>query len=551
MYRRMSIIALSLLVILAMGIGACQTQPATPAEITSEITTQSATAKPTSTKLAVLMVVTRAISNEPKTLDSQLASGSTEANLLPLIYDTLVYRTMDNTYKPFLAESWEISEDGTEITFTLREGVTFHDGTPLTADAVKFTFERFGEKGSSRSPLTSELKLIDSIEEVSDRVVRFNFERPSATFFSAISQPFAAILNPTAVEAAGEDYGRHPVGTGPFILDEWQTGQSLTFLPNPDYAWGPPDVSNPGSPFIDKLVMKIIPEAASQVASLQAGEIDLTYINLPDQVHALEADLDISIIDTNASGLYYLAFNTQKPPLDQLKVRQALSHLVNKDEIIEVAFDGLAQTVYTLLPPNLPGAAPELEAYELQYDPDQAGKLLEEAGYTAGPDHMLDGEGNPLELTLITSGRAVNTAMATLLEAQFRAVGVALDIRQMEVAAVIEAANKGEQDLLLWKYDWNDPDTLSKWFTTDRIGAGNRAFYSNPVVDELLDQGQVEMDQSKRIPLYVEAQKLILQDAVWQPLATPLGKIAVRKEIKNLHVVSQGRVLYNDVMVER
>jgi len=497
------------------------------------------------------MVVTKAESAEPRTLDPQLAQGAAETNMLPLLYDTLVYRTRDHAYAPFLAESWVVADDGKSITLRLRQDAVFHDGTVLTSEAVVFTFNRFQEKGSSRSPLMGELRMLESVEVAGEREVRFTFQRPTATFLNALSQPYAGILNPAAVEAAGEEYGRRPVGTGPFMLSEWQTGQYIVLVPNPRYAWGPPEVSNRGVVHIDQLVIKFVPDEASQLSALRAGEIDITYVNLPDQVRQLVADPQIQVRDTNSAGLYYLAFNLRRPPLDKLEVRQALSHAVNKDEIVLVAFDGMADTVFSPLPPILPGFSPELEEYELKHDPDKARRLLSDAGLTIGQDGLVQWEGRPWRPMLITSGRGLNEAMATVLEAQFRTVGVSIDIRQMEVAAAIEAANNGEHDLLLWRYDWSDPDALYKFLSTDQIGAGNRAFYSNPRVDELLIQGQLEMDQNARLPLYIEAQKLILQDAPWQPLATPLGKVAARSEIKGLFVASQGRLLYNDVTVER
>ena len=322
--------------------------------------------------------------------------------------------------------------------------------------------------------------------------MRFTFRQPAATFFSAISQPYAAILSQSAVDAAGDTFGQHPIGTGPFVLSEWKAGQSLTLTPNPDYAWGPADVENKGTPHIDELVMRIIPDSAARDAALIAGEIDITYVDLPDEIRELDTHDDITITDLDTSAIYYLAFNMQKPPLDQLAVRQALSHLVNKDELVALAFDDIARTAYTLLPPDLPGNSPDLQQYELTYDPDRARQMLLDAGMTADADGMLQWQGAPLELALVTSARSVNTAMITVLESQFRTGGVALNIQQMEVAAATEAANAGEHDLFLWRYTWNDPDALHMWFGADRIGNGNRAFYSNAEVDGLFARGQTE-----------------------------------------------------------
>lgn len=545
--------SLILLILLAsLMLAGCSAPAPTAAPQSIQETAPTATiilarATPAPTPTPAPMVLTMALSSEPKTLDPQLASSSTETSLLALFFDTLVYRTQDNQYTPFLAKEWSFAKDGLSATFHLREGVTFHDGSPLNADAVVFTFQRFSRVGSKRSPLAGELQNIAAVEKVDDLTVTFRFKTPSATFLNAISQPYAGILSPTAVEQAGDKFGQHPVGTGPFTLAEWNAGQSLVLTPFEKYAWPPADVSNPGRPYLSKLVLKIIPDSAAQINALKAGEVDVAYAASADAIHELEQDPNITLLDIESSGLYYLAFNLQKPPLDQLKIRQALSHAVNKSEIVSIAFDGLAKPVYTLLPPNVLGASPELEAYELKHDPNKARQLLLEAGLTTNAAGQALWEGQPLRLKLITYTSPLNNAIATLLESQLRAIGVELDIQQMEVAGATEAANKGEHDLLLWRYDWTDPDALAMWFASDRIGAGNRSFYSNPEVDALLKQAKSELDQAKRIPLYIEAQKLILQDAVWQPLATPLSKVAVRSSVQNLHVGSLGRLLFNDV----
>lgn len=532
----------------SFALAGCSAPPLTSQTQPTQAVIPTATALPP-TPTATPMVLTMALSSEPKTLDPQLATSSTETSLLALLFDTLVYRTMDNQYTPLLAKDWEFSDDGLSATFHLREGVVFHDGSPLNADAVVFTFQRFTQVGSKRSPLAGELQNIASIEKVNDLTVTFHFKSPSATFLNAISQPYAGILSPTAVEQAGEKFGQHPIGTGPFMLGEWNAGQSLVLMPFDKFAWPPADVTNPGRPHLDKLVLKIIPDNTAQLNALKAGEVDVTYATSADTISQLENDPNITLLDIPSSGLYYLAFNMQKPPLDQLQVRQALSHAINKAEIISIAFNGLANLVFTLLPPNVPGASPELAAYERKYDPDKARQLLTEAGLTTGANGQVLWQGQPLRMKLITYSSPLNSAIATLLESQLRAVGVGLDVQQMEVAGATEAANKGEHDLLLWRYDWTDPDALAMWFASSRIGAGNRAFYSNPEVDALLKQGKMELDQAKRIPLYIEAQKRILPDAVWQPLATPLSKVAVRTSVQNLHVVSLGRLLFNDVTI--
>lgn len=499
-------------------------------------------------------VVTRALTSEPSGLDPHGPPGSGQNVILPYIFDTLVYRDVDNTYKPFLAESWEVAPDGRTITFKLRRGVTFHDRTPMDAQAVVFTFERFKEKGA-KNPLAGGIMSITNIETVDSHTVRFHFDQPSAIFFGTISMPYAGIISPTAAREAGDTFAQKPVGTGPFKLEEWQPGVSITLVRNPDYRWGPPVVQNQGPPHVEKAAFKFIPDAATQLAALQAGEVDVLFVNQPEHVLTLRQDKNVQLIEVTLNSLIYLGFNCQKAPFDDVRVRQALAHAVNKAEIIETALGGLGQEAFAPLASTLPGFDPELKDHELGYAPERAKALLSEAGFTQSADGIwVRGEegqpqGLPLRGELLTSTRAPNEAIATMLQSQFKAIGVPVEIQQLDARAVIQTSTKGKYDLLLWRYDWNDADVLNIYLSSDRIGSTNRVFYSNKTVDELLERAMRELDEEARQQLYVEAQKIILTEAPWQPLYSPLDVIAIHSRVENALIGSMGRVLLNDARV--
>jgi len=493
-------------------------------------------------------VITRALASEPSGLDPHGPPGSGQNVLLPYLFDTLVFRDVDNTYKPFLAERWEVAPDGKTITFHLRKGVTFHDGTPMDAQAVSFTFERFKEKGA-KNPLASGIMDITNIEAVDSHTVLFHFDQPSATFFGTISMPYAGILSPTAVEETGDAFAQKPVGTGPFKLDQWESGVSITLVRNPDYEWGPPVVENQGPPHIKKMAFNIIPDAATQLAALQAGEVDLLFVNQPGQILKLREEENVQLIEVTLNSLIYLGFNCQKAPFDDVRVRQALAYAVNKAEIIETALSGLGQEAFAPLASTLPGFDPRLKEYELGYDPERAKALLAEAGFTQDADGVWGHGDEKLGGVLLTSTRAPNEAIATVLQSQFKAIGVPIEIQQLDARAVITTSTKGEYDLLLWRYDWNDADVLNIYLSSDRIGRTNRVFYINKTVDELLERAMHEMDQQTRNQLYVEAQKIILTEAPWQPLYTPLDVLAIRDRVEGPLIGSMGRVLLNDARV--
>ncbi len=492
--------------------------------------------------------VTRALTSEPPAIDPQGAAASGLNLVLPYLFDTLVFRETDNTYKPYLAESWQTADDGKSITFKLRKGVTFHDGSPLNAAAVVFTFERF-KKSGSKSPIYSGIADMASVVGVDDMTVRFSFDKPSATFLGTLSQPYAAILSPGAVQTAGADMGRKPVGTGLFKLEEWKPGVSITLARNPAYAWAPPSAKNKGAAKVDRLVFQVIPDANTQLAALQSGQVDVMFINDPAHFQKLEADPSIKVQRETLDSLIYLGYNCARPPFNEVKVRQALSYAVNKAEIIKLALGGLGEAANTLLPPTLAGYNADLAKFGQGYDPAKSKALLREAGFIQAADGSWERGGKRLGGTLLTSTRAPNDVIATVLQSQLKAVGVTVEIQQLDSAAVMKATTDGTFDLLLWRYDWNDPDVLNMYLSTSRIKQTNRAWYSNPQADALLESGAREMDPKKRGQIYYDAQKLLLTESPWQPLYIPVEGMAIRNRVVGVGVGSMGRMLMNDATV--
>jgi peptide/nickel transport system substrate-binding protein len=490
----------------------------------------------------------RAMTSEPAQIDPQGTPSSGLSLVMPYIFDTLVVRDVDNSVHPLLAESWEVSDDGKEITFTLKEGVTFHDGTPVNAEAVQSTFERFKEVGT-RSPIYGGILQIAAVEALDERTVRFTFEQPAANIWSTLSMPYAGIISPESVKNVEETGEGHLVGSGPFILDTWEAGQELVLKRNPDYAWGPPIVDNQGAPYLDALVYKVIPDATTQVAALQAGEVNVVFINQPSHVSKLESDESVELEKALMNDLIYLGFNSQKPPFDEVLVRQALSHAVNKDEIVEVGLGGLGETAFAPLPPQLPGFDPILQQYELGYNPDKAQQLLAEAGFEKRDDGTWERDGEQLKGLLVTSTRAPNKEVATLLQSQLKAIGVPVEIQQLDSKAVMDATSEGQFDLLLWRYGWNDPDALNIFLSSDRIGRTNRVGYSNAEFDALVEQGAHELDDDARMELYVKAQQIALEEAPWQPLYNPLDVMAMSKRVQDAEIGHMGRLLLNDARV--
>jgi peptide/nickel transport system substrate-binding protein len=325
----------------------------------------------------------------------------------------------------------------------------------------------------------------------------------------------------------------------------------ITLQRNPAYNWGPPEAKNKGPVHLDQFEFRLIPDAATQFAALQAGEVDVLFINDPGHLARTEGDKQLRLERVNLDALIYLGFNCARAPFTDVKVRQALAHAVNKAEIVKTGLGGLGDEAHTPLVPSMLGYDPSLKSHGQEYSQSKARALLTEAGFTqsGGPTGAWQRDGRPLTLRLLTSNRAPNEAIATVLQSQLKAIGVAVEIQQLESAAVMRATTEGAFDLLLWRYDWNDPDALNIYLGGSRVRSTNRVFYANAEVDALLTRGAQEMDQKKRADLYKEAQKVILKEAPWQPLYTPVEALAVRDRVKNLVIGSLGRMLVNDVTI--
>jgi peptide/nickel transport system substrate-binding protein len=514
----------------------------TPAVIDTEVAIPPTVEEPVAES-----VVTRALTSEPTGLDPHGAAGSGQNVILPFLYDTLVYRDFDG-YKPYLASDWEISEDGRTVTFQLRDDVVFHDGTAFNAEVVAFNIDRLRQAGP-RSPASNGVAEIESVEVVAEFTVRFNFVEPSAILFSTLSTPYAAMVSPTAVEEFGEEFGQHPVGSGPFMMESWSAGQEVVLAANPNYKWPPEVIENQGRPYIDRVVFRVIPDPVSQINAFENNEVDVLFVNNPGHLGRLRQNPDVELVENVLNSLVYLGFNTSRPPFDDVKVRQALAHAVNKQEIVELALGGIGEEAFAPLAPTLPGHDPSLKDFELAYDPERSMELLQEAGFEQNADGEWTRNGSLLQLTVVTSTRAPNEAIATLIQSQMKEIGVGINIQQLEAAAVMEVTAKGEYDAMIWRYDWNDADVLNVYLGSDRIGRTNRQFYSNPQVDELLTAAGRELDPQRRNEMYLEAQKLILSDAPWQPLYTPKDYTVIRSAVENVVVGPMGRMLMNDARV--
>ena len=447
---------------------------------------------------------------EPVNLDPPQVTDLNSLRVSRRIVETLVAFAEESTQiVPGLAESWTISKDGLWYTFKLRKGIKFHDGTPLNAEAVKFSIER---QFNPEHPANKLGKYpfanyffgnLRAVEAMDDATVRFVLKEPRASFLAVLTAGAASIVSPTAVKKWGADYPLNPIGTGPFRYVSWQRGQQVVLEKNPDY-WR-------GAVKIDRVVYRPIVEDQARLTELLTGGVDMIVGVPPDFVAQLEGSAKVSILKQVGAHVWYLGINNQKKPFDDKRVRQALNYAVNKDAIVK---DVLKGTGAISKGPVLPGtwaADPALKAYP--YDPQRAKKLLAEAGYP-------NGFSTTLWVPESGSGMQSPVAMSTVMQSNLKAVGVNVTLQTMEWGAFLAKLRSQDQELfaLSWMAGSEDPDMVmypllhsSQWTPN----GPNRALYKNARFDEILVQARQTTDQAKRAELYREAQKILAEDAPW------------------------------------
>jgi peptide/nickel transport system substrate-binding protein len=431
-------------------------------------------------------------SADANTLDPTMNRETSTFNILLNIYDGLLFKESDGSFSPGLAESWQRDGDLT-WEFTLREGVTFHNGEPLTAEAVAFTVNRILDP-ATESPISRGFAFIESIEVTGDLTFTITTSNPQPLAESY----FAELLTipPAYFEEVGADaFAENPVGTGPFMVDSWQRDVAVTMTANPNYWRGPAD--------IDSLEFRPVPEALTRFSSLAAGEADLV-VNVPSSlVPSIESNDALKLETIAGARVIFVGMNTlAESPVQNPLVRQALNYAVDVDAIIAGVLGGLATPTTTLLTDIDLGYNDALDPYP--YDPERARELLAEAGY-----------GDGLSLRLETpNGRYVSDVqVAQAIAAQLEAVGVTVDFVVREYGAYVGdlfAGNAPDLFLLGWGNAVFDADFILYPLTrTD----GLLSYYSNPELDLLLDEGSTSVDVNVRQQVYTEATALLQDEA--------------------------------------
>ncbi len=479
-------------------------------------------------------------------LDPARTDDGEASKVIANLFEGLVrFQDGSTEVEPALAVSWETSADGKEWTFHLREGVTFHDGTPFDADAVVFSFMRqidpkhpFYRKDFANPSTFEYVRAVKAVDEQTLRILLGKFYAP---FLYNLAEPTAApIISPAALKKWGDDFGKHPMGTGPFKFEEWVPGDRIILFKNRDY-WG-------GPPHLDRLVFKTIINNKSRLLSLSTGSIDGMDGIDPNAAKKIRLDKALKFEIITGLNVGYLAMNTEKPPFDQVKVRQAVNHAINKRNLIKLLYQNLAIPAKNSIPPVVWGYNDDIADYE--YNRKRAKALLKEAGYEKGFTTTL--WAMPVPRPYMPQPEKI----ARAIKANLAAVGIRAEIVTHEWAAYIDKTANGEHDMCLsgaiagsgdpynFLYVLLDKDNAVK------PKAGNLAFFKDEGLHEILVKAQQISEKQERIRLYRKAQEIIHNQAPWVPLAHAQQIIGRRKEVHDVVQHPTGFLRFHKAWIE-
>jgi peptide/nickel transport system substrate-binding protein len=449
---------------------------------------------------------------DPVSLDPHhYKAGGVDLAVIHLLTDGLVTFDRDMNIIPQLATSWEW-EDNTTLRFELREGVTFHDGTPWDAEAAKYNFERIMEAPE----VASYFGRLESVDVVDDYTIVLKLSEPYAPFLRNLASPVGGMVSPEAAEALGEDLSRQVVGTGAFKLEEWLPREQLVLVRNPDY-WGT-------APKLEKVIFRPLPEESTRMLAFQAGELDVIKSPSPSQVPVLEQAEDSRVVRTTQLRNLWLGIENGDPVLDDVRVRQAIAHAIDRDALVDFVAEGLVAKANSLIPPTMM----DLPEPAYPYDPERAKELLAEAGYE---------DGLTLKLWAPEGRYFKGKEIAEAIQQQLKDVGIETDLQIWEWGAYNNAILEHNQQLWIqgWGFVTGDPEAMRALFSTD--GPFNSFNLADDRIDALFDAGVATVGEAEREAVYAEMQTRLIEElATVVPIYFLVGFYGVRDNVHDFYL---------------
>jgi peptide/nickel transport system substrate-binding protein len=435
---------------------------------------------------------------EHKTLDPHLSLQVNERWLMYAVYNTLVGTDEQFNPQPELAESWSNPDPKTYL-FKLRQGVKFHDGTDFDAAAVKWNIDRLKDP-ATKSPRINDVAVVQSVEVVDRDTVKFNLNQPYAPLLAVLMDRPGFMVSPSAVQKLGPDFGRNPVGTGPFKFVQWTEGQGVTVERNPSY-W------NPAEPYLERIEFRVVTDPTVRVTMLRSGELDLIDRIDSKDVATIRENPNLKLLQFNGGAWFGWQWWVDKPSFDNKLLRQAIAWGINREALGKIQWNG-----YGRIPPG-PVTIPWAGGDAIQpigYDPAKAKSLLAQAG-----------RGGGFEESLTVRGQPEDTRLGELIQAQLADLGVKVNLAT--ISPNEWTAAQQERQINWTTTSWTqraDPDGLLSLLVKTK-GTANTLGYSNPQVDDLLAKAAAIYDREQRRPLYQQIMQIVVDDApfvyLWQP----------------------------------
>ena len=455
--------------------------------------------------------LTLGFEDNTKTLDPTYSIQISERRVLYLLYNTLVAIQPDFSLKPELATSWTVENEGRRYVFQLQPNVRFHDGTPFDAEAVRFNIERRLDE-TIASPQRSQLRpVIEGVEVLSPLAVAINLRAPHPGLLGDLADRAGCMVSPVAAQKFGPDFGRNPVGTGAFKLRSWTQGTSIALDRNPDY-W------ESGKPYLDAIVFRSIPNSIIGLQRLIVGEVDHVDGLAPDGLRQLEGKPGIVVQQSRVGRWYTLQYQVDKPPFDNLKLRQAMAHALERERINAITMEGRATLANGPTPPGLWWSSPDNVTYA--YDPERAKALLAEGGIAPGA-----------AITLTVPSDPLYRRITQLVAEQLGAVGLRVTLAPVALSeSYARTVSRAINFVPTYWTQRADPDGLY-YILFHSKGFANTTGYSNPEVDRLLEEARRTLDQGERRGLYASAKDQIMRDLPYLPLYYSADFAAISRKV--------------------
>ncbi len=469
--------------------------------------------------------------NAARTYDPRVTQSRHESQLIVQVFDTLIASDGDSSLHPGLARAWQVAPDGRSITLQLRDDVTFHDGTPFDADAVRFTYDTVADPKTGSQAAVDILGPYAGCDVLGPHEVRIKYSRPFGAAAPSLSQNELSIVSPTAVRTLGDaGFARAPVGTGPFRFVSWEAGRQVVLERNEAYRWAPGFMACQGPSKVARVVHRFIPDASTRVAALERGEIDIADLTPILDMQRLAKDRRFGTAVYEATGLPFgVLINTSRGIFQDQRVRQALFLSLDRARLADDLFFGLVKPAYGPLSAATPGYWAGVEQL-YKPDPKRAAALLDEAGWRIGPGGVRVKDGQRLTAEYFAPP-PLEPDTAVAIQAEAKRVGFDLKVETITFARNQELVFANAYDILPLRWISADPSLLEIPFHSRNIPRPgyykfNWPRVTDPALDALLEQGAGAPDRAERDRIYAEAQRRIMESAVWLPLHDQVQTVA-------------------------